>query len=587
MRALRSTPVGLGPTQQGRPARFARETTQSAARNFHRPVTDLYRPALDLYRPARNLRNGLGIDRVATSLIHIPAVSTSPTPLEGIPHNHAARWPGQSRRPVRVRIAPSPTGDPHVGTAYIALFNYVFAKKCEGKFVLRIEDTDQTRSTQASEDAILRALRWVGLHWDEGPDCGGPFGPYRQSERTATYQQMARFLVEKGAAYPCFCTAEQLEESRRARAEAKTVGAIGYDRRCRSLPKEEAQSRQQNGEKHVIRLAMPTTGETRFYDGLRGEIGIDNATIDDQVLLKSDGFPTYHLANVVDDHLMKISHVIRAEEWIVSTPKHVQLYAAFGWQPPDFLHMPLLRNPDRSKISKRKNPVSLDYYRDAGFFPEALLNFLALMGFAYGGDREKFSVAEMIEVFDWTKVSAGEPVFDLQKLSWLNGLYLREMTPSALLDRLRNWRLSDDYLLKLIPLLRERIERMDQFIPGASYFLTGDLDYTGLISQMIPKGRNQTQIGQALSDLTDHLEEQVRSAWTHEVLEKACRDFCEKKGWKTKELFMPIRLAITGRTASPGLFDTMAAIGKDLVRRRLRLAAQALAEQEPTPKPAV
>ena len=341
---------------------------------------------------------------------------------------------------VRVRIAPSPTGDPHVGTAYIALFNYVFAKKQGGQFILRIEDTDQTRSTLASEEAILRALHWVGLQWDEGPDCGGPFGPYRQSERTALYQQHAQLLVEKGAAYRCFCTAERLEASRHTKGKSS-----GYDRRCRYLTKEEVSDRLAAGDKYVIRLAMPLTGETRFFDGLRGDTQFANATIDDQVLLKSDGFPTYHLANVVDDHLMQISHVIRAEEWISSTPKHIRLYQAFGWKQPAFLHMPLLRNPDHSKISKRENPVSLDYYRDVGFFPEALLNFLALMGFAFGGDREKFTLAEMIEVFDWTKVSASGPVFDLQKLTWLNGLYLRELTPEALLSRLR---LAAQYLNK-------------------------------------------------------------------------------------------------------------------------------------------
>lgn len=509
-------------------------------------------------------------------LLHIRAVTAPASTSETPSHNNsfAARWPGRDIRPVRVRIAPSPTGDPHVGTAYIALFNYVFAKKYGGQFILRIEDTDQTRSTKSSEDAIMRALRWVGLAWDEGPDCGGPYGPYRQSERTELYQQHAQILIDKGAAYRCFCTSERLEASRRARmAEGKPPG---YDRLCRYLSEEEIAQRLSAGEKYVIRLAMPLEGKTRFFDGLRGEIEIENATIDDQVLLKSDGFPTYHLANVVDDHLMKVSHVIRAEEWIISTPKHIALYLAFGWEPPAFLHMPLLRNPDRSKISKRKNPVSLDYYRDAGFFPEALLNFLSLMGFAFGGDREKFTLAEMIEVFDWTKVSAGEPVFDLQKLTWLNGLYLHEMPPEMLLSRLRAWRLSDDYLLQLIPLLRERIERMDQFIPSASFFLTGDIDYSGVMASLIPKGRDQTQASQALAELTDYLEEQVRHGWTAEALEKACRDFCEKTGWKTKELFMPIRIAVTGRAASPPLFETMVAIGKDLTRRRLRLAAHAL-----------
>lgn len=477
---------------------------------------------------------------------------------------------------MRVRIAPSPTGDPHVGTAYIALFNYVFARKHGGQFILRIEDTDQTRSTRASEDAILRALKWVGLQWDEGPDVGGPSAPYRQSERTEHYKRHAMELVERGAAYPCFATAEELEAMRKEQIAAGKTPQ--YDRRYRHLPKDEAKARIDRGDPYVIRLAMPLTGQTRFVDGLRGEIVIENATIDDQVLLKSDGFPTYHLANVVDDHLMGISHVIRAEEWIISTPKHIQLYRAFGWEPPQFLHMPLLRNPDKSKISKRKNPVSLDYYRDAGYFPEALLNFLALMGFAFGGDREKFSLSEMIEVFDFSKVSPGEPVFDLQKLSWLNGLYLREMSDADLVRRLRAWRLSDDYLLSLMKMLRERMERLDQFIPAASFFLTGDLDYSapGLLDLLVPKGRDRSATGQALSLLCDHLEEAIRGEWTHDALEGACRSFCEKTGWKTKELFMPIRIAVTGRTASPGLFDTLAAVGKDLTRRRLRQASLAL-----------
>lgn len=477
---------------------------------------------------------------------------------------------------VRVRIAPSPTGDPHVGTAYIALFNYVFAKKKGGQFVLRIEDTDQVRSTRESEEAILRALRWVGLTWDEGPDIGGPYGPYRQSERTTLYQEQARHLLHTGKAYPCFCTAERLEILRQSQ---RTSGQPpGYDRLCRFLSSEEAMARMERGDPYVIRLAMPLTGQTRFVDGLRGEIVVDNGVVDDQVLLKSDGFPTYHLANVVDDHAMKITHVIRAEEWIVSTPKHIQLYNAFGWTPPAFYHMPLLRNPDRSKISKRRNPVSLDYYRDAGFFPEALLNFLALMGFSFGDNREKFTVSEMIEVFDFAKVHPGEPVFDIQKLTWLNGLYLREMSPSQLLERLRLWRFSDEYLLRLIPLEQQRIEKMSDFIPAVQFFLTDELDYDAIVPQLIPKGRASQDASQVLGELVETLETQVRGNWNHENLEPICRAFAERVGWKTKELFMTMRLALTGRTAAPPLFDTMAMLGKDLVRQRLRAATNALSK---------
>jgi glutamyl-tRNA synthetase len=472
---------------------------------------------------------------------------------------------------VRVRIAPSPTGDPHVGTAYIALFNYVFARKMGGKFLLRIEDTDRTRSTRESEDDILRALKWVGLSWDEGPDVGGPFGPYRQSERAEIYREHAQILVGRGAAYPCFCDDARLEQVRaQQRAEKKNPG---YDRHCRGLDRAEAAGRVAKGERHVVRLAMPIDGQTQFDDGLRGPLSFENTQIDDQVLLKSDGFPTYHLANVVDDHLMQISHVIRAEEWISSTPKHVQLYQAFDWQPPRFIHMPLLRNADKSKISKRKNPVSLDYYRDTGYLPEALLNFLGLMGFSFGGDREKFTLAEMIAEFDWSKVSAGGPVFDLAKLSWLNGLYIRELGPDELLARLRAWRLSDDFLKRVLPLARERMERLDQFIPNMAFFFTGDVEPN---LEMIPKGRDAKQTASALGDLVEKLDS-VRP-WTKETLEPVVRQFSESIQWKPKELFMAVRVGMTGRSAAPGLFETMEVLGKELVRRRLREAVKALAK---------
>jgi len=303
---------------------------------------------------------------------------------------------------VRVRIAPSPTGDPHVGTAYIALFNYAFARKHGGQFVLRVEDTDQERSSRSSEVAIFEALRWLGLQWDEGPDVGGPFGPYRQSERTSIYREHADVLLAKGAVYRCFC--------QRAR------GAGTYDRRCRGLSAEEAKRRADAGEPHVLRLMVPLDGETIVHDGLRGDVSFRNETIDDQILLKSDGFPTYHLANVVDDRLMGITHVIRGEEWLISTPKHVLLYDAFGWKPPEFHHLGLLRNEDRSKLSKRKNPVSVFHYRDLGYMPETFLNFLGTLGFSMGEDRERFTLQEMIDAFEWGKVKVGGPVFDPRKL---------------------------------------------------------------------------------------------------------------------------------------------------------------------------
>lgn len=476
-------------------------------------------------------------------------------------------------QPVRVRIAPSPTGDPHVGTAYIALFNYVFAKKNGGAFVLRIEDTDQTRSTKESEEAIFRALRWVGLPWDEGPDVGGPYGPYRQSERTAIYQEHAQILISKGAAYRCFCTKERLDKLREEQ-KAQKLPKMGYDGLCRSIPREESEARAKAGESFVVRLAMPTSGKTIVRDRLRGNIEIDNEQNDDQILLKADGFPTYHLANVVDDHLMKISHVIRAEEWISSTPKHVQLYEAFGWPEPEWVHMPLLRNKDKSKISKRKNPVSLDYYRDAGILPEALRNFLGLMGWSISGDREIFSLEEMIDAFDIDRVHLGGPVFDLQKLWAINGQYIRSKTPEELLDALLSWRLSRDFLAKTIPLVQQRIVTLGDYIPATEYFFSGDLDPKSFAWNNLPKGKSAKEVADMLKDYAELLD--GLRVFRGETLEPLSREFCEKIGWKAKDLFMVIRVAITGRTATPPLFETMEVLGRELVRRRLRLCAEYL-----------
>src|SRR5215469_9615901 len=347
--------------------------------------------------------------------------------------------------PIRVRIAPSPTGDPHVGTAYIGLLNFIYARQRNGKFVLRIEDTDRTRFVATSEQMIFDSLHWLGLTWDEGPDVGGPFGPYRQSERTDIYRQHADILLANGTAYRCFCTPDELESVRKQQIAAKRPPR--YPGTCRGLTPEQISANLAAHKPHTIRLAVPPhgndlTSSTTFRDELRGAITFEHNNVDDQVLLKSDGFPTYHLANVVDDHLMQITDVIRAEEWISSTPKHVLLYRAFGWQQPRFWHMPLLRNLDKSKISKRKNPVSLIYYRQAGFLPEAVINFLGLMGGGMpegtGPVAEKFSLTEMVERFDVKNIRLGGPVFDLTKLRWLNGEYLRALSPENFFAALRS-----------------------------------------------------------------------------------------------------------------------------------------------------
>ena len=464
---------------------------------------------------------------------------------------------------VRVRIAPSPTGDPHVGTAYIALFNYVFKKQYNGKMILRIEDTDQTRSKASSEELIYQSLRWLGLNWDEGPDIGGEYGPYRQSERKDIYVEYVNKLLESGKAYRCFCTSERLATMRE---EQKKKGASGYDRHCRYLSEEEIQKKLANHEPYVVRLKVPEEGVTTFYDELRGDISIDNSTVDDQVLLKSDGFPTYHLANVVDDHLMKITHVIRAEEWITSTPKHMLLYSAFGWQHPHWIHMPLLRNADKSKISKRKNPVSLVYYKKAGFLPEAVVNFLALMGWNPGGDVELFGLDEMIEKFNFKNLHLGGPVFDIKKLAWMNQHYIQQMNEKDFVDYIRNEIFSENYLKSIYPLMKERISKFEDFISKADFFFNGSLNYTE--ESLIPKNISKQDLKKMFSTLLEELDELYE--WDSSKIEEILHNQQEKLAWKPKDYFMPIRIAVTGRKDSPPLTETMEVIGRELVRFRIK-----------------
>lgn len=473
-------------------------------------------------------------------------------------------------RPVRVRIAPSPTGDPHVGTAYIALFNKAFAEKHGGTFVLRIEDTDQTRSTRESEAAIFRSLRWVGLEWQEGPDVGGPYGPYRQSERLSIYREHAEMLLANGSAYRCFATPEELDEMRRTQKERGAKQP--YDRRYRDLPQAEIDRLMAQRRPYVIRLKVPLDGETIVEDGLRGPIKFANEELDDQILLKSDGFPTYHLANVVDDRLMKISHVIRAEEWIPSTPKHVRLYEAFGWEPPVFVHMPLLRNNDKTKISKRKNPVSLEYYEAAGILPEALVNFLGRMGYSMPDEREKFSYAEMVESFDFARLHLGGPIFDLDKLDWLNGLYLRELSAEGLVARLRGWLLSDAYLTSVAPLVKERITRLSDFIPKTSWLFGEPAPLSK--EAYVPKGKTLEETAEVLNAIAEVVDKQVK--WNATDLEATFRALCEQTGWKAKDLFSVVRLVATASAAAPPLFDSLVAIGKARTQVRVRAAINLL-----------
>ncbi len=480
------------------------------------------------------------------------------------------------RMPPRVRIAPSPTGDPHVGTAYIALFNYAFAKRHGGAFVLRIEDTDRERSSASSETAIFEALRWLGLDWDEGPDKGGPHGPYRQSERLDIYREHVGRLLASRAAYRCFCSHERLEELRRQQVAAKHPHP-GYDKHCRGLDPGEGERRAAAGEPHVVRLAVPDSGEVIVLDRLRGEVRFGVEQIDEQVLVKTDGFPTYHLANVVDDHLMGITHVVRGEEWLTSTPKHVLLYRAFGWDAPEFYHVGLLRNPDRSKLSKRKNPVSVFHYRALGYLPETFLNFLGTLGYSMPDNRERFSKDELIACFDLARLSVGGPVFDPVKLAAWNGDDIRAMAVDELVARIQRDVLSTERLRELMPLCRERVQRLDDFVPFASFFFGGSIDLRAALPELRVKNRSRADVIAVLQQFLEEIEKDKDArSFTPAAIETFARGFCERSGWKTKELFGLLRTAVTGRTAAPPLFDTLAACGKDRTRLRLRDAIDAL-----------
>jgi glutamyl-tRNA synthetase len=488
------------------------------------------------------------------------------------------------RTPVRVRIAPSPTGDPHVGTAYIALFNAAFARHHGGQFLLRIEDTDQKRSTRASEDAILRSLKWIGLEWDEGPDVGGPCGPYRQSERGEIYRSHCDTLIEKGKAYRCFCTAERLDQMRAVQRAAKVTSR--YDGYCRQLDPEESRQRAQSGEAFVVRLAMPTEGESVVPDALRGPVVYDNRQIDDQVLLKTDGLPTYHLANVVDDHLMAITHVIRAEEWINSTPKHLALYQAFGWEPPVFVHMPLLRNEDKSKISKRKNPTSLEFYQRSGILPEAMLNFLGLMGYSMQDEREQFSFTEFASELDLARVSLGGPVFDLKKLDWLNGMYLRAMTPESLALRTFAYYREDDRHGPVSQLVQERVTSLADYMDHADIFYGGQRN-PGLFGRHLLIGctsrkKNAVRLGRQgsrayVEDVIARLEAEPN--WEPAAIEAALRAAVTQAGVLVGDGLMAVRVAVCGRPTSPPLFETMHTIGRAVTLVRLRAAVAQLGDE--------
>ena len=423
---------------------------------------------------------------------------------------------------IKVRIAPSPTGSPHVGTAYTALFNYIFAKKHNGEFILRIEDTDRKRYVPEAEEELLEALEWLGIQYDEGP--------IKQSERLDIYQKYAKDLVEKEAAYE---------------------------------------------DEGAIRQRVPKEGETKFVDEVRGEISFENKNLDESVLLKSDGYPTYHLGVVVDDHLMGITHIIRGEEWISSVPKHVLLYQALGWELPKFIHLPLLRDPKRAKLGKRFGDVSLGWFKGEGFLPQALLNYLALLGWAHPEQKEIFDLEEMAEKFEFKDVNKAAPVFDLEKLKWMNGVYIRSLSISELSSMLGG---KDE---KIVALVQERMKTLKEFEELTIFFFEEpEIDPKILVQE----GRTAEETKEVLSNVKSQLSNVTKEDWKTEQTEKICRAFVkDNPNWDVRDLFMSLRIALTGRTVSPPLFETMEVLGREKTLQRLQNAADVLQSTQTHP----
>jgi glutamyl-tRNA synthetase len=493
-------------------------------------------------------------------------------------------------KPVRVRIAPSPTGDPHIGTAYMELFDYVFAHQSGGRFILRIEDTDRERFNESSAQAILDSLNWLGLTPDEGPTIGGPVGPYVQSERLPIYKKHVEQLVEAGQAYHCFCTKARLTEMRAAQEAAKQD--IIYDRHClNTLSDEERRKRAEAGEPHVIRMKMPQSGVTTFTDLIRGEITFENALLDDQIILKADGYPTYHLAVVVDDHLMGITHVTRAEEWISSTPKHIVLFNMFGWEIPQFAHFPLLRNPDRSKMSKRHSHTSLRWYREQGFLPEALLNFLALLGWSHPQEKEIFTLQELIEKFSFERFNKTGPIFDLEKLRWMNGLYIRELPIDRLYELaapfLQRAKVlpenptpeAADFAKRCLALEQGKAATLADFPDLVSFIINPNFEFEDeALSKWLRSATADKPAPEhvlpAFNKLMEKIGALTESAPTAEIYEAILRAVAEELGVGAGKAIHPTRVALSGRTKGPSLFHLMELLGKEEVLRRLKRARE-------------
>lgn len=478
---------------------------------------------------------------------------------------------------IRVRFAPSPTGFLHVGGLRTALYNYLFARKTGGTFVLRIEDTDRSRYVPGAVENLIDTLRWAGLNFDEGPDVGGSHGPYVQSERLELYRKHADILLASGHAYRCFCTPERLDAMRKEQEKLRLPSK--YDRHCASLTEQENHSNLSANRSYVVRLRIPASQPVRFNDLVRGEVEFDSDILDDQVLMKSDGYPTYHLANVVDDHLMEISHVIRGEEWLSSTPKHVLLYNYFGWMIPTFAHLPLLLNPDRSKLSKRQGDVAVEDYRRKGFLKEALVNFVALLGWNPGTEQEVFSLDELVQAFSLDRVNKSGAVFNLEKLTWLNFEHLRKKTDREVLLVLRellslspfaSLTFDDAYLLSVIGLMRNRMTFINDLIADAPYFF----EAPAVFDPEAVKKRWTAKTAAQLSALYEKFSGVVKSQPSD--FEAALVQVAESYGVTPATLIHPVRLAISGVGGGPGLYELLNVLGKDESIRRIRSAIEKL-----------
>lgn len=488
-----------------------------------------------------------------------------------------------SAAPVRVRYGPSPTGEPHIGNIRTALFDWLLARRHGGQFIVRIEDTDQSRRLDGAEEQILDALRWLGLDWDEGPDIGGPHAPYRQSERLPLYLETANSLIASGNAYRCFCSPDRLDAVRKAQQQQKL--APGYDRRCRNLAPEQIAEAAAQGPS-VVRFAMPLEGATIVEDALRGAVEFRNELLDDHVLLKRDGFPTYHLASVVDDRAMQITHVIRGEEWLPSAPRHVAQYAALGWQPPIWVHVPIIRGTDKGKLSKRHGATSVRAYAEQGFLPEALLNFMALLGWAKDESTTIMSREEMVEAFSIDGLGLASAMFDLDRLTEMNARYIRALEPHDFLERGRPWLeealgcpLDLTPIAPLAPSIQERIKLLPELVDYADFFFTeAPLDYPNdeLMGRAY-RGKPWAAL-EALEAALKTLRE--LNGWTAADLETALRALAEQRGEKPGALFTPIRVAVTGKRIAPPLFETLEALGRETTLTRLNAAAERLARPD-------